>query len=477
MSISVGNHGGDRTKLSVPSVYIRMRDIRFNISLYIIIPFIFAGIALLSTIVSYQITHHRLERGMDPYWPVALWAGIIVLTTSICGLIVAKMLLKPMEEFVAKTEKLGVLQNITQKDPTSPRPDDMDRFKRVFNHVTELLSQVESKRLFPDVIGQSKAMRGVLNQVIKVAPTDSTVLILGETGTGKEVIANSIYQHSSRQGKPFVAINCAAIPEGLLESELFGHEKGAFTGAGSRKLGKFEIANGGTVFLDEIGDMPLETQAKVLRVLQDSRFERVGGNRSIKVDVRFIAATNKDLAKMVESEAFRQDLFFRLHVFPIYLPPLRERSEDIPEFVERFLKHLGKDGLAVSRESMKFLRSYSWPGNVRELQNAVESASVLAQDEIQPPHLPPGIIRDTNLMPDSNSMRQDFFDNRGEESEDWTLDHHLKEFEKNIIVETLSRTGGIQVKAAEILGISTRSLGHRVKKHDIDVGAIKRGIK
>ena len=220
----------------------------------------------------------------------------------------------------------------------------------------------------------------------------STVLILGETGTGKELISKSIHEHSPRQGKPFVAINCAAIPSGLLESELFGHEKGAFTGADHRKLGKFEIASGGTVFLDEIGDMPLETQAKVLRVIQESHIERVGGIHPIPVDLRFIAATNKDLLQMVEAGKFRQDLFYRMHVFSIYVPPLRERKEDIADLSTEFLRKLGKN-LAISPETHRMLQAYDLPGNVRELHNVLESASVLAATVIEPKHLPSYLAR------------------------------------------------------------------------------------
>lgn len=464
-----------------------MKNLRFHISLYVIIPFIFSGLSLLSTIIAYQITTIRIARDMDPFYPVAFWGGVLFVLTAICGALVARMMLKPMEEFAQKTEALGVLENVADDDKNSLNKDDMHRYTQIFKHVTELLSQVESQKLFPDVVAKSRAMRGVLKQVIKVAPTDSTVLIFGETGTGKEVIANSIYERSKRYGKPFVAINCAAIPEGLLESELFGHEKGAFTGANARKLGKFEIANGGTLFLDEIGDMPLNTQAKVLRVLQDSKIERVGGNRSIKVDVRFIAATNKDLAKMVEAGDFRQDLFFRLNVFVIYLDPLRERKDDIPEFIDRFLKELGNDELVVAPSALKLMTSYAWPGNVRELRNAVESACVLAGDRhIEPRDLPPSVAvassiahphNDDQRYAISNVALGSSADEVAEYTDDWTLDDHIKDFEKGIIVNTLTKTGGVQVKAAELLRLSTRSLGHRIKKYDIDVNAIKESIK
>lgn len=438
---------------------VRMKDIRFNVSLYIIIPFIFAGIALLSIIVTYSVTEYYFTKGFDPEWPVVAFGVAMVSITFICGLLIAKMLLGPVEQFVLKAQRLGILKNLdSSKDETEGIKDGgMGRFTVVFNQVTELLSRVESQKLFPQIIGQSKAMRGVLNQIKKVASTESNVLIMGETGTGKELITKSIHENSKRQGKPFVAINCAAIPEGLLESELFGHEKGAFTGANERKLGKFELANGGTIFMDEIGDMPLETQAKVLRVIEDSQFERVGGVRLIKVDVRFIAATNKDLSRMVEAEQFRQDLFYRLNVFSVHLPPLRERKEDIATLIEEFLRQRGKN-LPVSSDAMQILTTYGWPGNVRELQNVVESASVLAEKTIEPSHLPPYVTKELNTKI---------------QGEDQNLDHRLRELEKGIIIEALSRTGGQQRRAAKILGISERSLWHRINKFEIDVASFK----
>ena len=230
-------------------------------------------------------------------------------------------------------------------------------------------------------------MRTVLSQVVKVAPTESTVLIIGESGTGKELIATSIHKHSNRKEKPIVSLNCAAIPEGLLESELFGHEKGAFTGATSAKKGRFEQAHGGTLFLDEIGDMPLSTQAKVLRVLQEREFTRVGGTRSLQVDVRFIAATNKNLQEMTERGEFREDLYYRLNVFSLYLPPLRERSEDIPLLVNHSLKKISKD-TRMSPAALHVLMGYDWPGNIRELQNVMERASVMSDGIIETVHLP-----------------------------------------------------------------------------------------
>ncbi len=239
---------------------------------------------------------------------------------------------------------------------------------------------------FGDIVGTSAALRNVLNQVEVVAPTESTVLLLGETGTGKELIARAILNVSSRSNRPFVKLNCAAIPSGLLESELFGHEKGAFTGAVSQKIGRFELANGGTLFLDEVGDIPLELQPKLLRVLQEQEFERLGSTRTLRVDVRLIAATNRDLAQMAAEKHFREDLYFRLNVFPIRIPPLRERQGDIPllvqHYVDKYARRMNKEIESIPEETMAALCSYSWPGNIRELQNLIERSVILTPGNV-----------------------------------------------------------------------------------------------
>jgi PAS domain S-box-containing protein len=245
-----------------------------------------------------------------------------------------------------------------------------------------LQEEIKSVHNFEEIVGRSPALLAVLDKVSRVAPTDATVLITGETGTGKELIARAIHSHSRRAAKPLIKLNCAALPAGLVESELFGHEKGAFTGALARRIGRFELADGGSLFLDEVSEMPVETQAKLLRVLQESEIERVGGGAALPVDVRIIAATNRDLLKAVRDQAFREDLYYRLSVFPIALPPLRERAEDIPMLVrflvDKFAARVGKRIEGVSREAMRRLVTYPWPGNVRELENVLERAVILA---------------------------------------------------------------------------------------------------
>jgi formate hydrogenlyase transcriptional activator len=255
------------------------------------------------------------------------------------------------------------------------------------------LNQFIEPHDFEGMVGSSTAFRGVLDQIRTVAPTDSTVLIEGETGTGKELIAQAIHTLSRRRGRPFVKLNCAAIPLGLLESELFGHEKGAFTGAVSQKIGRFEAANGGTIFLDEIGDIPLELQAKLLRVLQEQEFERLGSTHTHRVNVRVVAATNQDLAGLVAEKQFRMDLYYRLNVFPVVVPPLRHRQEDIPmlvaHFARKYAERMAKRIETISSDSMEALVRHPWPGNIRELQNFIERAVILTDgDVLRTPALP-----------------------------------------------------------------------------------------
>jgi transcriptional regulator with GAF, ATPase, and Fis domain len=248
-----------------------------------------------------------------------------------------------------------------------------------------LREEIDQTSMFEEIVGTSSALKNVLSRISKVAPSDSTVLITGETGTGKELVARAIHRRSRRSGRAFVSVNCAAIPRDLILSELFGHEKGAFTGAMQRRLGRFEMADGGTIFLDEVGELSPDTQVALLRVLQEREFERVGGGQPIRVDVRVIAATNRDLQAAVANGTFRQDLFYRLNVFPIEVPPLRERREDIPVlveyFIDRYASKAGKNIRAVNKKSLELLQSYPWPGNIRELQNVIERSVIVCDTE------------------------------------------------------------------------------------------------
>jgi two-component system response regulator AtoC len=340
--------------------------------------------------------------------------------------------------------------------------------RRLRRQVTLLKRKERVSESFADIVGQCKTIKEVLIQVARVAESDSTVLILGETGTGKELIAKAIHEHSFRKDKPFVTLNCVAIPEGLLESELFGHEKGAFTGAITRTTGKFELADKGTVFLDEIGDMTLSTQAKMLRILETKELERVGGSRSIKVDVRVIAATNKNLTSEVKEKRFREDLFFRLNVVPILVPPLRERKEDIPLLVEHFIEKATKaparKTYQVASGAMELLMEYSWPGNVRELENAIERAVVMVEEGET-------LITQSHLPLHLRGLPEDVMFEFPEESA--SLDQVVSAFEKDLILRALHKTGGVQCQAAQLLGITERSMWHRTKKYAIEIESIK----
>ena len=310
--------------------------------------------------------------------------------------------------------------------------------------------QISEQRRFEQVIGKSSALESVLEQVERVASTDSTVLIQGETGTGKELIARAVHNISLRCGRPFVKLNCAAIPLDLLESELFGHEKGAFTGAIAQKVGRFEMANKGTLFLDEVGDIPPALQPKLLRVLQEQEFERLGGTRTHQVDVRLVAATNRDLMKMVKRGEFRIDLYYRLNVFPISLPPLRERREDIPDLVAHFVdiysRRMDKQIDKIPAETLSALSSYPWPGNIRELQNIIERAVILSNDGVLPNPLPKAEAQDVAIPSTPTTLR---------------------ESERTLIVNTLESVGwviGGRKGAAAKLGLKRTTLIHKMQK-------------
>jgi len=273
----------------------------------------------------------------------------------------------------------------TQTETICRAPRSEERLCQIEKENLALRDEVEHIGMFEEIVGASTALREVLGRVAKVAPTDSTVLITGETGTGKELVARAIHQHSQRARKPFISVNCAAIPKDLIASELFGHEKGAFTGALQRRLGRFEQAQGGTLFLDEIGELPPETQVALLRVLQEREFHRVGGTQPLRANVRVIAATHRDLPAAIANGSFRSDLFYRINVFPIEVPALRERNKDIPllveYFIDRYSSRAGKKIRSIRKESLQRLKSYSWPGNIRELQNVIERSMILCESE------------------------------------------------------------------------------------------------
>ena len=401
-------------------------------------------------------------QAIDCRVPVILMTGHGTASTAIeamrCGAF--EYLLKPLD--------LDVLQAVID------RALEASRMSRI---PARIAGETEATTSDGDLlVGQCPAMQEVYRQIGRVAGQDVTVLILGESGTGKEVVARAIYQYSKRSDKPFLAINCAAIPENLLESELFGHEKGAFTGAERKRIGKFEQCDGGTLLLDEIGDMTPLTQTKVLRVLQDQQFERVGGNEMVHTNVRLIAATNRDLTEMMEQGTFRSDLYYRLNVYTIHLPPLRERSNDLPllvdHFIRRFSRELDKQIHRISPEAMEILQKYPWPGNLRELQSVLKHAAVEANGQVILPEFLPesvrGIVSESNSGGIAKSAEfgsddelKRFIHQRIRAGSESLYDEVIQRVERTLLSELLHQVSGNISRASAILGISRSTL--RVK--------------
>ena len=346
------------------------------------------------------------------------------------------------------------------------KPFDMDDLTIRINRILDMQSMKVRCQSLQEccarhhaIIGSSPPMQKLLNLIRQIAPSDSTVLISGETGTGKELVATAIHRESLRARNAYIRVNCAAIPQGLMESEFFGHEKGAFTGAVKRQIGKFELADNGTILLDEIGDMPLDLQAKLLRVLQEREIERVGGSRTIKIDARVICATSRDLLKEVRQGNFREDLFYRLQVIPIEIPPLRERLEDVPELCAYFFNEFSqKRGMAkrLSGEAMAVLNSYQFPGNVRELKNIIERLSVLTPSSVIQAWELPADVTGSSPADHSGSLR---------------LSEVLAKTERRCILTALRRTDGNKTKASRLLGISRKNLWEKLKAHQITMPA------
>lgn len=336
-------------------------------------------------------------------------------------------------------------------------------FKRLRKENLSLRKELKRKYSFEGIVGCSDEMQRVYSLIERVADSDSTVLVLGESGTGKELVARTIHYNSPRSDKPLIPINCGAIPESLLESELFGHEKGAFTGAYSARIGRFEMANGGTIFLDEIGDMSPALQVKILRVLQERQFERVGGTKTVKVDVRVITATNQDLEKAVAEKKFREDLYYRINVIPITMPPLRERIGDIQllvnHFLEIFSKKKGKKIEGITDEAMSFLINYQWPGNVRELENLMERLVILKRE---------GVINVSDLpekfVPSGDKA---VLNSIKIPEQGINLEALVNDFENKLILQALEKSGGVKSRAAQLLQINRTTLVEKMKKKGI----------
>jgi DNA-binding NtrC family response regulator len=383
-------------------------------------------------------------RGMHPQIPVIMLTATKTLKTAV------------------EAMKLGAYDYIT-------KPFDVEELKLIAQKALEsrdlrrenrrLQGEVEERYHFDNIIGKSKEMRDIYATIRQIAEKNSTVLIHGESGTGKELVARAIHYNSHRKNKPFVAVNCAAIPETLIESELFGHEKGAFTDAQTRRIGHFELADQGTLFLDEVSELILPTQAKILRALQERDFVRVGGGKTISVDVRLISATNKNLEEMMARGAFRSDLFYRINVVPLTIPPLRKRKEDILLLAKHFLdKHAGVGKKKISPEAMDILIAYDWPGNVRELENIIERIVVLTtSDTITPDDVPSSLKTESRV----ELIKLGVLDGR------ISFEDAEKEFERDIIIEALKKSNFVQTRAADLLGMSRRILKYKMDKYSI----------
>jgi transcriptional regulator with GAF, ATPase, and Fis domain len=433
---------------------------RFYISLYIIFPFIFTGFTILAAIVSFRLTKYGMMHGLEPARPVFWFILVISCLAYVCGFALVRLILKPVEKFVAEASKFPSFGASKKSKNKEWSVDKIQQFTNVFDQVTSVLSHMDARHFFPDIIGESRAIRGLLGLIKKVAPTDSTVLILGESGTGKELVASSIHANSEREDKTFIKLNCAAIPEELLESELFGHEKGAFTGATKFKPGKFDMANGGTLFLDEIGDMTIAVQVKLLRVLEEGEFTRLGGTDTLNADVRLIVATNKNLVNLVRDREFRDDLFYRINVFPIQLPALRQRPRDILSLARHFLRDLsertGKLVTEIEPEARRAMLQSEWPGNVRELKNVLERAVILTQGtSIGLEHLPARLQQGHGA-----AVSAPFRLPAG------GLD--MEDLERMLLLQALEQAQQNKSEAARLLGMSRATLRYRLRKYGLE---------
>jgi Nif-specific regulatory protein len=342
------------------------------------------------------------------------------------------------------------------------RQDRMEEIEKLKQENAQLHDELRNRFQPRNIIGNSGKMHDVYKLVEAVSKTNATVLIRGESGVGKELIADAIHYNSQRAHKPFIKVNCSALPESLIESELFGHEKGSFTGAEALRKGRFELAEGGSIFLDEIGDLPSQTQLKLLRIMQEREFERVGGTQTLKCDVRIITATNRNLEELIRNNSFREDFYYRINVFPIFIPSLRERLNDIPVLADHFIQKCnetnGTQIKRISSSAIDMLMIYGWPGNIRELENCIERAAILSQD---------GVIRANNLPPTLQTAKSSGTENKG------TLDHVLDRVEKQLIIEALTSTFGNITQTSKILGITERIMGLRIKKYGINLKKYK----
>jgi Nif-specific regulatory protein len=399
---------------------------------------------------------HRAARRSESREELSFVCVPILVNRKAAGALGVDLRYKAERDFDSSVKFMGVVASMIAQALKVQRAVEDER-RRLLAENTHLRQELRERYDFSNIIGTSGPVREMYEQVAQVAETNTTVLIRGESGTGKELIAHAIHYNSLRAKKPFVKVSCAALPESLIESELFGYEKGAFTGAQNRKKGRFELAEGGTLFLDEIGDINLGTQVKLLRVLQEREFERLGGTETTKVNVRLIAATNQDMEKTIAEGTFREDLYYRLNVFTIFVPPLRDRKADLlllaDHFVEKFSREHGKMIKRISTPAIDMLMSYHWPGNVRELENALERSVLVCDGQvIHGHHLPPSL----QTAESSGTVTR------------VSMDDAVSAYEKDLIQDALKTTRGNRAKAARLLDTTERVFNYKVRKYAID---------
>jgi Nif-specific regulatory protein len=380
----------------------------------------------------------------------------IVVKSKTVGALGVDLKFKPDRDYESELKSLGLVAAMMAQAIKAEHLVDDER-RRLMDENTHLLEELKERYDFSNIIGTAGPMRQVYEQIAQVAHTGTTVLIRGESGTGKELIAHAIHYNSPRAQKPFIKVNCAALPETLIESELFGYEKGAFTGAHALKKGRFELAEGGTLFLDEIGDMNLATQVKLLRVLQEKEFERLGGTSTIRSNVRLIAGTHKDLEKAMEEGKFREDLYYRLNVFAIFVPPLRDRKADLlllaDHFLQKYSREHKKDIRRISTPAIDMLTAYHWPGNVRELENVIERAVLVCDSSVVHGHHLPPTLQTAQASGTVTTL---------------SLSDAISAYEKDIVLDALKTTRGNRAKAARLLGTTERIINYKVRKYSID---------
>ncbi len=403
-----------------------------------------------------RFLHKTGSRGQGKGKKIAFFCVPIKLEGRTIGALSVDKVADAKDDFEANIKLLNVFSTMVAQAVKLNKLLESDR-KQLRDENVRLRRELKTHFDIHNMVGSSNAMKEVYRLIEQVADSNATVLIRGESGTGKDLVAHAIHYNSPRAEKPFVKVNCTALPDTLLESELFGHEKGAFTGAIERKIGRFERANGGTIFLDEIGDFSMNLQVKLLRVIQFKEFERIGGSETIKANVRIVVATHKNLEEQIKEGLFREDLYYRINVFPIYLPPLRERKDDImllaDYFLERIATENNKNISRISTPAIEMLTRYHWPGNIRELENCIERAVLLCNEEV---------IRSEHLPPSLQMIKKD------KSTDKRTLTEIIENKEKELIIDALKKCDGSQRKAAVDLGVTERVLGYKVKKYSID---------